>query len=166
MNRKSKPRKKPKAPTSAELMAKDIREIRREIKRLDDPVRYVVYVRPFRGVNTRFFLDVSEDTFRLSAWTAGGDAVQTGAHRSPGRQSLFRPATTPASRGAGDDQRVRQARQRSQAVIIAGDLITLRRFRWSFFPVSAPACKDLYRRCWSSGKKPFLLVCGHLFCRP
>lgn len=69
MRRKSKPKRKSKAPTSAELMAQDIRQMRREIKRLDDPVCYVVYVRPFRGVNTRFFLDVSADTFRLSGWT-------------------------------------------------------------------------------------------------
>jgi hypothetical protein len=69
MRKKSKPRRHSKALTSAALMAKDIREIRREIKRLDDPVRYVVYQYPFRGLKTRFFLDVSEDTFRLSAWT-------------------------------------------------------------------------------------------------
>jgi len=81
MRRKSKPKRKSKAPTSADLMAKDIREIRREIKRLDDPVRYVVYVRPFRGVNTRFFLDVSEDTFRLSAWTQATLFKQRGMAR-------------------------------------------------------------------------------------
>lgn len=63
--------KKPHAtsPGMRDLTPQEIREIRRETRRLNDPVRYVVYVRPFRGVNTRFFLDVSEDTFRLGAWT-------------------------------------------------------------------------------------------------
>ncbi|MEW6330665.1 MAG: hypothetical protein AB1560_04305 [Pseudomonadota bacterium] len=65
MNKKPTPRKKSKTPTSAKLTAKDIQ---RQLKRLEEQVYYVVYERPFRGVDTRFFLDVSESTFRLSAW--------------------------------------------------------------------------------------------------
>ena len=68
MNKKSKLRKF-KAPTSAELLARDIREIRREIRRLEDPVRYVVYAQLFRGRNTRVYLDVSRDTYCLNDWT-------------------------------------------------------------------------------------------------
>lgn len=65
MNKKPTPRKKSKTPTFAKRTAKDIR---RQVKRLEEQVYYVVYERPFRGVETRFFLDVSESTFRLSAW--------------------------------------------------------------------------------------------------
>ena len=62
-------RRKSKSPTSAELMAQDIRQIRREAKRLNNEVRYAVYEQPFGGVNVRFFLDVSEDMYHLSPWT-------------------------------------------------------------------------------------------------
>lgn len=70
MRRKSTPRPKPKTTSrvAGYSTSQQIREIRREIRRLDDPVRYAVYERPFRGVDVRFFLDVSEDAFRLSVW--------------------------------------------------------------------------------------------------
>lgn len=65
MNKKPTPRKKSKTPTAAKLTAKDIR---RQVKRLEEQVYYVVYERPFRGVETRFYLDVSESAFRPSVW--------------------------------------------------------------------------------------------------
>lgn len=39
-----------------------------QVKRLEEQVYYVVYERPFRGVETRFYLDVSESAFRPSVW--------------------------------------------------------------------------------------------------
>lgn len=69
MNKKSKPQQKSKAVTHAALRARDLREIRRRIKRHEDPVRYVVYVQPGRGASTRLFLDVSGDVYGLNDWT-------------------------------------------------------------------------------------------------
>ena len=71
MNKKSRTRRKPKAVTPATLIARDIRKIRQRMKNLDKGVRYVVYERPFRSVDTRLFLDVGEDTFHFGACTAG-----------------------------------------------------------------------------------------------
>ena len=68
MTKKPKPRRKHKARMSTAHQAEDIRQIQRGVKLLDEGVYHVVYERPFRGVSTRFFLDVSEDTFRPSAW--------------------------------------------------------------------------------------------------
>lgn len=49
-------------------VSQDLRERKRQVKRLEEQVYYVVYERPFRGVDTRFFLDVSESAFRPSVW--------------------------------------------------------------------------------------------------
>lgn len=68
MNKKPIPRKKSKTQTSTKLLAKDIRRIRRQVKQLEEQVYYVVYERPFRGVETRFYLDVSESAFHPSLW--------------------------------------------------------------------------------------------------
>lgn len=42
--------------------------MKRQVKQLEEQVYYVVYERPFRGVGTRFYLDVSESAFRPSVW--------------------------------------------------------------------------------------------------
>lgn len=68
MNKKSKPPRKSKGAAPATIIARAIREARLRMKNLDEGVYHVVYERPFRGVNTLFFLDVSEDAFLPSAW--------------------------------------------------------------------------------------------------
>lgn len=64
----SRPRPKTTSRVAGYSTSQQIRDIQREVRRLDDPVRYAVYQRPFRGVDVRFFLDVCEDAFRLSVW--------------------------------------------------------------------------------------------------
>lgn len=68
MNKKPTLRNRSKTQTSAKLLAEEIQQLRRPANRVDERVYYVVYERPFRSVDTRFYLDVSEDRFRLSAW--------------------------------------------------------------------------------------------------
>lgn len=44
--------------------------MQREVEKLKDAVRYVVYEEPFANASLRLFLDVSADRFRLNDWTA------------------------------------------------------------------------------------------------
>ena len=52
-----------------DLTLEQYREIRRQIKYLDNPMRYVVYADPFRRHRSRLFLDVSTDMFCLGGWS-------------------------------------------------------------------------------------------------
>lgn len=52
-----------------DLTPQQYRELRRRIKYLDNPVRYVVYADPFRRHRSRLFLDVSTDLFCLGGWS-------------------------------------------------------------------------------------------------
>jgi hypothetical protein len=71
MKQKPKPQRTAKAATPATVIARAIRAARRRMKNPDNGVRYVVYERPFRSIDSRFFLDVGQDAFRFGACTAG-----------------------------------------------------------------------------------------------
>lgn len=70
MKKTSTPRRQKKPSQSTAWILQGLREMQREVEKLKDAVRYVVYEEPFAGLSLRLFLDVSADRFRLNDWTA------------------------------------------------------------------------------------------------